>query len=120
MSRYERVLGAIAVNLIKIGEETGNLDRVFKDISDHYRRIEDFMSKVKQALIYPAFALTAITSALVFWLVFVLPKLAELFQGLNVQLPGITLFVLVSPSSSRRYIMANHSHAPLRSGPRCS
>ena len=94
MARYEKVIGTIAVNLIRIGEETGNLDKIFKDISDHYRRIEDFVSKVKQALIYPAFALTAITIALVFWLVFVLPRLAELFKSLNVQLPGITLFVL--------------------------
>ena len=94
VARYESVLGTIAVNLIRIGEETGNLDKVFKDISDHYKRIEDFVSKVKQALIYPAFALFAITSALIFWLVFVLPRLAELFKSLNVQLPGITLFVL--------------------------
>ena len=94
MERYGGVLGTIAVSLVRIGEETGNLDKIFKDISDHYRRIEDFVSKVKQALIYPAFALTAITVALVFWLVFVLPRLAQLFKDLNVQLPGITLFVL--------------------------
>ncbi len=94
MARYGGVLGTIAVSLVRIGEETGNLDKIFKDISDHYRRIEDFVSKVKQALIYPAFALTAITVALVFWLVFVLPRLAQLFKDLNVQLPGITLFVL--------------------------
>ena len=105
MARYERVLGTIAVNLIRIGEETGSLDRVFKDIADHYARIEDFKAKVKQALIYPAFALFAIFSALIFWLVFVLPKLSELFQGLNVQLPAITVAVLSVSNFVKNYIL---------------
>ncbi len=105
MKKYERVLGTIAVNLIAIGEETGSLDRVFKDIADHYARIEDFKSKVKQALIYPAFAVTAIFIALIFWLVFVLPRLSELFQGLNVELPGITLAVLGVSKFVQKYIL---------------
>ncbi len=105
MARYERVLGTIAVNLIRIGEETGSLDRVFKDIADHYARIEDFKAKVKQALIYPAFALFAIFSALIFWLVFVLPKLSELFQGLNVKLPAITVAVLNVSTFVKDYIL---------------
>jgi len=105
MARYESVLGPIAVNLIRIGEETGSLDRVFKDISEHYARIEEFVSKVKQALIYPAFALVTITGALIFWMVYVLPRLAELFKGLNVQLPGITLFVLGLSEFVQEYIV---------------
>ncbi|WP_457600132.1 type II secretion system F family protein [Hydrogenivirga sp.] len=104
MARYENVLGPIAVNLVRIGEETGSLDRVFKDISEHYARIEDFLSKVKQALIYPAFALVTITFALVFWLVYVLPRLAELFKGLNVQLPTITVIVLNVSEFVKEYL----------------
>ncbi len=105
MAKYEKVLGSIAVNLIRIGEETGTLDQVFKDIADHYARIEDFKSKVKQAMIYPAFAITAVFIALGFWLVFVLPKLADLFQGLNVQLPAITVAVMGVSRFVQKYIL---------------
>jgi type II secretory pathway component PulF len=105
MAKYERILGAIAVNLIKIGEETGSLDRVFKDIADHYARIEDFKAKVKQAMIYPSFAVGTIFLALIFWLVFVLPKLGELFAGLNVQLPTITLVVMNVSKLIQKYIL---------------
>jgi len=94
MARYERVFGSIAVSLVRIGEETGNLDRIFRDISEHYRRMEEFLSRVRQALIYPAFALTTITIALLFWLLYVLPRLAELFSNLRVELPAITVAVL--------------------------
>lgn len=103
MQRYESTLGAIAVNLIKIGEETGSLDKVFKDIAEHYKRIEDFVSKVKQALIYPAFALFAVLGALVFWLLFVLPRIAELFATLQVELPTITVAVMEASKIFKEY-----------------
>lgn len=105
MSLYRGVLGPLAVNLIRIGEETGSLDKVFKDISEHYARIEEFVGKVKQALIYPAFALVSVTGALIFWLVFVLPKLEGLFKELNVKLPTITLFVLGVSEFLQRYLV---------------
>ena len=104
MARYQDILGPIAVNLIRIGEESGSLDRVFKDIADHYARIEEFVSKVKQALIYPAFALTTITGALIFWIVYVLPRISELFKGLDVDLPKVTLFVLGMAGFVQKYI----------------
>ena len=94
MARHEGILGSVAVNLVKIGEETGRLDRVFKDISEHYARIEDFVGKAKQAFIYPAFALVSIIFAMVFWLVYVMPKLVSLFEGLNVELPTATIMLM--------------------------
>ncbi len=94
MARYEKVLGPIAVNLIKIGEETGTLEKVFGDISAHYRRMEEFTGKVRQALIYPAFALVTVAIALLFWLLYVMPRLSELFSNLRVDLPAITVAVL--------------------------
>ncbi len=103
MKRYEKVLGSIAVSLIKIGEETGSLDKVFKDIADHYSRIEDFVSKTKQALIYPAFALVAALGALTFWLVYVLPKIGQLFKNLQMDLPAITVFVMNLSDFVARY-----------------
>ncbi len=105
MKKYERILGSIAISLISIGEETGGLDRVFKDISEHYRRIEDFISKTKQALIYPAFVLISITTALIFWLVYVLPKIAQLFSDLNVELPTITVIVIKVSKFVQNYIL---------------
>jgi len=64
-----------------------------------------FSSKVKQALIYPAFAVLTVTVALLFWLVYVLPKLAELFKGLNVQLPTITIVVMNISEFVKEYIL---------------
>lgn len=94
MERHEGTLGSIAVSLIRIGEETGNLDRAFKDISEHYSRIEDFVGKAKQAFIYPAFAFFSILFAMTFWLVYVMPKLVSLFEELGVELPLATILLV--------------------------
>jgi len=74
--------------LAKIGEESGNLDRVLIDAAAHIERLEAIKSAVKRALIYPAFVLTIIVAAALFWLSFVVPKLAEVFEGINIELPA--------------------------------
>ncbi len=94
VKKYKKVFGDISVNLIAIGEETGNLDKVFKDLSNYFSRIEDFYSKTKQALMYPAFATTSVVIAMLFWLVYVMPKVMEVFKTLNVELPTLTLYFL--------------------------
>lgn len=92
--RYKHIFGDIPVMLIKIGEETGTLEKVLKDISNYYKRINDIKTKTKQALIYPIFTLTFILGAMLFWLIYVFPKMAMFFKEFNVELPFITKAML--------------------------
>ncbi|MEY8300370.1 type II secretion system F family protein [Thomasclavelia ramosa] len=41
------------VNLVKVGETSGNLDDVMQSLSEYYARIDDITNKLKQALTYP-------------------------------------------------------------------
>jgi len=105
MERYRKVFGDVAINLVAIGEETGELDKIFRDIAQHYARIEDFVSKTKQALIYPAFAITTVSFALIFWLVYVLPKMLSLFKEMNVEIPKATLALLYVSNFLKNYFL---------------
>ncbi len=87
---YRDILTDVVISLFRIGEETGTLDRTLKDAAEHLRRIEDLVSKTKQALIYPVFALTAVLSALIFWTVYVMPKLVKMFEDMGIELPSVT------------------------------
>jgi len=87
---YKDILTDVVISLFRIGEETGTLDRTLKDAAEHLRRIEDLVSKTKQALIYPVFALTAVLSALIFWTVYVMPKLVKMFKDMGIELPSVT------------------------------
>ncbi|HIP57938.1 MAG TPA: type II secretion system F family protein [Archaeoglobus profundus] len=103
--KYSNIFGDLTVYLIKIGEETGNLEKIFKDIHDHIKYIDDIANKVKQALIYPVLTITTISVALIFWLTYVLPKIVELFTSLNLELPLLTKIVLVISSFIKEYFI---------------
>ncbi len=102
---YSSYFTDVVVSLFKIGEETGNLDRTLKDAAEHLKRIEDLMSKTKQALIYPAFAFVSITGAMIFWLVYVLPKIMDVFKEFNMQLPLTTIIIMKMSEFTQKYLL---------------
>lgn len=84
----------IFIKLIKIGEESGQLDNSLSDIATHLQRMEDLSAAIKRALMYPAFAVVTTVGALVFWLAYVLPKIVPLLKDMGVKLPMITLILI--------------------------
>lgn len=50
---------------------------------------------------YPVFAITATTGTLLFWLIYVLPKISGLFKELGVKLPLLTRILIAASSFSR-------------------
>jgi len=93
----------IFIRLSRIGEETGNLERSFSDVATHLEKMEDLSSSIKRALIYPAFAIVSTIGALLFWLVYVLPKVMEIFRNMNLALPLPTRILLHMSDFCRSY-----------------
>ncbi|MCX7738207.1 MAG: type II secretion system F family protein [Hydrogenothermaceae bacterium] len=104
-SKYSDLFGPTVITLIKVGEETGTLDRICKDASTYYKKIYDIRSKTKQALIYPAFTLFGIMGAMLFWMIYVLPKIIEAFENFDIELPIITKFLIASSAFLKSNIL---------------
>ena len=92
--KYAYIFPETVIHLIKIGEETGRLDEMLKDASEHLKRVQTIVSDTKQALLYPSFVLVAMGSGLLFWLYYVVPQILVLFKEMEVALPPITVFVM--------------------------
>lgn len=84
----------IFASLIRVGEETGEIGKSLSDAADHMQRMEDLTQTIKRALIYPVFALIATSGALIFWLVYVLPKVISAMKDMGIELPLITRMLL--------------------------
>ena len=84
----------IFIQLVRVGEETGRLEKSLSDIAAHLQRMEDLAAAIKRALIYPAFAITTTTAALLFWLAYVLPKVMGAMKDMGVKLPLMTRILL--------------------------
>lgn len=93
-SKDKKAFPRIFPTLIKIGEETGQLEKILTNITSHLKRIDDIQGNVKKALIYPIFVMTSSVGALFFWFIFVMPKMAALFRDMNITLPPITRALL--------------------------
>jgi type II secretory pathway component PulF len=87
---HARLFPDILIRMIRIGEETGRVELSLLDVADHLQRIEDLADMVKRALMYPVFVLFTTGGALLFWLIYVMPKLLKVIADMGVELPLIT------------------------------
>lgn len=91
---HPKVFSSFYISMIRIGESTGMLDKVFLRLFDHIE-FEKFMrDQIKAALRYPQFVMIAMMVAIVVVNVFVIPIFAKVFQGLGADLPLMTRILL--------------------------
>ncbi|MCL4456002.1 MAG: type II secretion system F family protein [Nitrospirae bacterium] len=100
---HKNVFPDIFVRLIRVGEETGRLERSLLDVADHLQKMEDLASAIKRALIYPAFAIVTTMGALIFWLAYVLPKIMKTLTEMGVKLPLVTRILLHVSAFTQAY-----------------
>lgn len=103
LGNHNDIFPEIFINLIAVGEETGRLDESLSDIALHLQRMEDLKSAITRALMYPVFALVGTLGALLFWLIYVLPKMSALFTSMDVELPAITQNLILASNFSKNY-----------------
>lgn len=86
-AKYPSFFSETFVSLIKAGEASGNLDRVFEDLSDALEKENELRSRIKGALIYPILLLIMAVVILTFLVTFALPRIAEVFTGSGFEPP---------------------------------
>lgn len=87
MSRHEEAFDEVAVNMVKVGEASGNLAEVLTRLSDYGERSEELKSRVRNAMLYPAILSVVALGVVIFSLVVVMPKFAAVFAKMKVPLP---------------------------------
>lgn len=105
MEREKGVFPGIVRSLVSLGEETGRLDETLEEASQHLYRVHTIITQTKRAMLYPTFVLISMTGALLFWLLFVLPKILGLFTQFQVELPLPTRILLAVTEFLRTYIL---------------
>ncbi len=80
-SRHTDVFPPLLCRMVQVGEVTGKLDEVFMQLSVYFEREKETINRVKSALRYPSFVLTAIVGAVLFISLFVIPAFEKFFRG---------------------------------------
>lgn len=95
MERHPHVFPNLYVSLIRSAEASGSLDEVLKRAADYLSESLALARRVKSAMMYPAVVLVATMFVMAYMVAFIIPKFAEIFQQMAVNLP-LTTTVLVA------------------------
>lgn len=90
MSRHPNVFSKIYVQSIKVGEQTGNLENVLREMADYLEGEIKASKSIRNAMKYPAIVFVVGIVVMIILVTFVLPTFVNLYKELNVKLPAIT------------------------------
>jgi type II secretory pathway component PulF len=94
LTRHPRVFPRIMCGMVRVGEMGGTLDEVLLQLAELYEKEEVLKGEVRAALAYPMLVLFLGLSSAVFLIIFLIPRLKELFEGIGQTLPAPTRLLL--------------------------
>lgn len=94
LSKCNGIFSAVTIELVKVGEQAGELDSSLLHASRQLESQRNLRSMVVNALTYPIFAVVMALSVSVFLVVSVIPKIGDFLQSGGASLPAITQLLL--------------------------
>ena len=94
LSRHPKIFSRTFIALVKSGEVGGVMDAVLLRLADDLEKQQEFGSRVKGALIYPAIIVVGMVIVSFVMMIFVIPRLLSLYKDFNATLPLPTLILI--------------------------
>jgi type IV pilus assembly protein PilC len=94
LAQHPKVFNRLFVNMVKAGELGGVLEVVLKRLAEFSEKAQKIKGKVKAAMFYPVAVMVVAVGIMILLMVMVVPKFKEVFAGMDMTLPGFTVFVL--------------------------
>jgi type IV pilus assembly protein PilC len=91
------------IALVHSGEISGVLDEVLVRLADNLEKQQEFKGRIKNAMIYPALIIVGMIGVSLVMMVFVIPKLTELYDQFDAELPITTRFLIASSDFIRSF-----------------
>jgi len=96
LAKYPGVFDELFVNMVRVGESSGNLEEVLGILSLQLEKEHDLISKVKGAMMYPAVIIVAMIGVGILMMMYVIPQITGVFKDMNADLPAQTRFIIAS------------------------
>jgi MSHA biogenesis protein MshG len=103
MARHADIFGPLYVNIVRVGENSGNLEESFLRLSHYLQLDRDTRRRVKSALMYPTMVVSAIIIAIGIVTVWVIPAFARMFDSFDAELPLATRGILAVSNFAQQW-----------------
>ncbi len=103
LAMYPDIFSHLFISMVKVGENTGNLDEVFLQISTYLEREKSTRDQIKAAMRYPSFVILAIVVAMFIINMWVIPTFAKVFASFHAELPLPTRILIAISDFTVQY-----------------
>ncbi len=103
LKRHPKIFSPTYIALITAGETGGVLDKVLNRLADNLEKQQEFRGKVKGALIYPIIVVIGMVAVSIIMLVFVVPRLTDLYSQFDAELPVTTRILMGTSDLAVRF-----------------
>ena len=103
LEKFPKVFSFFYVSVVRAGEASGRLQEVLNYLADHEERSYDLNKKVKGALTYPIFVVSALVIVGAVMMIFVVPQLTSVLEESGQELPFLTKIIISLSDFMRSY-----------------
>lgn len=96
MSAYPNFFDTVYVNLIQVGEQTGNLPLVFHELTESLKWEDEIISQAKKAMMYPTFVGVVVFGLVFFLMIYLVPQLVAFIKNMGGVLPIHTRILIAT------------------------
>jgi type IV pilus assembly protein PilC len=87
LAEHPSIFDNVYVTLVRIGEETGQLAEVLKDLADTIRWQDELVSQTKKIMIYPAIVSVIVLMVVSFLMIYLMPQLLPFIKNIGTEIP---------------------------------
>lgn len=91
---FPEVFKDLYVAMVKAGEESGKLAESLQTLAVQMERSNNLKKKIKGAMIYPSIVITVMVVIGILMMIYVMPQITSVFEGMDQELPATTVFLI--------------------------
>lgn len=103
LQEFPEIFDSVYVTLVQVGEESGRLPDVLKDMAETLKWQDELISHTKKIMIYPALVTTAITGVVIFLMIQVVPELIPFLLEVGGEIPVHTRALIATSNFLGQY-----------------
>lgn len=102
--KHQDVLGRFPAHMFAIASTSDNLAEVFEGAAKFIERRQDFRKNLKSALLMPVITLVVLFAAVVFYVGYIFPEMATMYERFAIPLPPMTHATLALSSFAEAHL----------------
>ena len=98
LSDHKQIFDKVYVTLVRVGEETGRLAEVLKDLAETLRWQDELAAHTRRIMIYPTIVSIVVLAVVSFLMIYLMPQLIPFIKNIGGEIPTHTK-ILISASA---------------------